>query len=124
MKKLLLILLCFPFIGFASFPINTNISSNKCDTIILKNGDEILVNIIEIRPSQIAYEKCNNEKKVLRTIYKEDVLMIKYSDGTNEIIKSSKADSTIFTFGSFVLLLLFMMIGVLIILWGRSKQSP
>jgi hypothetical protein len=117
MKKLLLILLCLPFIGFASFPINTNISSNKCDTIILKNGDEILVNIIEIRPSQIAYEKCNNEKKVLRTIYKEDVLMIKYSDGTNEIIKSSKADSTGFTFGGFLLrFFIGMMIGALIIL--------
>jgi hypothetical protein len=120
MKKLLLILLCLPFIGFASFPINTNISSNKCDTIILKNGDEILVNIIEIRPSQIAYEKCNNEKKVLRTIYKEDVLMIKYSDGTNEIIKSSKADSTISSYGGSLLsILLFMTIVALIILWLR-----
>ena len=90
MKKLLLILLCFPMIGAASFPINTNPSNNKCDILILQNGDEISVSIMEITPRLIKYKKCNNENGPLISISKKEVVMIKYSDGTNEIVNSSK----------------------------------
>ena len=46
MKKLLLILLCLPMIGLASFPINTFFE--ECDNIILKDGKEISAKVIEV----------------------------------------------------------------------------
>ena len=93
MKKLLLILLCLPIIGFASFPIDTKISKNKCDIIVLKSGDEISANIIEITPYTIKYKNCQQNKPII-SVSKKEVVMIKYSDGKNEIIKSPKVVHT------------------------------
>jgi len=61
MKKLLLILLCLPMIGLASFPINTFFE--ECD--------------------------CDNLEGPLFSINKSDVIMIRYSDGTKDIIKGN-----------------------------------
>ena len=48
MKKLLLILLCFPVIGLGQ--------DNKLDEIIFSNGDTIYCNIIEIGVNKITYK--------------------------------------------------------------------
>ena len=91
MKKLLLILLCLPMIGFASFPINT--FDEECDNLILRDGNEILVKIIEITPDLIKYKRCKKEDGPLISVSKEDVFMIKYNDGTKELIELSKDNS-------------------------------
>jgi len=91
MKKLLLILLCLPMIGFASFPINT--FDEECDNLILRDGNEILVKIIEIAPDLIKYKRCKKEDGPLISVSKEDVFMIKYNDGTKELIKLSKKEN-------------------------------
>jgi hypothetical protein len=94
MKKLLLILLCLPMIGFASFPINNQNelepSNNECDILFLQNGEEKLVKIIEITTKVIKYKNCNNQDGATISIKKKQVLMIKYKNGTNEIISLDK----------------------------------
>ena len=98
MKKhliLLITILCINNTVFASFPVVTNTSTivaNDCDIIILESGEEISVNVLEITPDLIKYKKCDREKGPLISISKEDVFMIKYNDGTKEIIKSSKKE--------------------------------
>ena len=78
-------------IGFASFPINT--FDEECDNLILRDGNEILVKIIEITPDLIKYKRCKKEDGPLISVSKEDVFMIKYNDGTKELIKLSKKEN-------------------------------
>jgi hypothetical protein len=96
MKKLLLVLLCLPMIGFASFPINTNNTiqsgNNECDIITLKNGEEKRVKVIEISTKLIKYKDCDNQEGPLISIRKKDVVMIKYINGKNEVISTSSPD--------------------------------
>ncbi len=48
MKKLLLILLCLPMIGFGQ--------DNKLDKIIFSNGDTIFVNVVEVGLDKVIYK--------------------------------------------------------------------
>ena len=79
----------------ASFPIvNGDITINEaCDIIILKSGDEIESKIIEIMPDLIKYKKCNNLDGPLISIYKDDILMIRYADGTKDLFNTSSSDN-------------------------------
>ncbi len=86
MKKLLLILLCLPMIGFASFPINTFFE--ECDNIILKDGKEISAKVIEITPDLIKYKKCSNLDGPTHSIYKSEVLILQYNDGSRELFNT------------------------------------
>jgi len=93
MKKLLLILLCLPLVVCASFPVlenKTTIYNDSCDNIILKNGEEISAKIIEITPDLIKYKKCGKLEGPLISIYKKEVLMLRYNDGSKDIISPSK----------------------------------
>jgi hypothetical protein len=74
-------------IGLASFPINTFVE--KCDNIILKDGKEISAKVLEVTPDLIKYKKCDNLDGPLFSINKSDVIMIRYSDGTKDIINGN-----------------------------------
>jgi len=87
MKKLLLILLCLPIVVCASFPITTFVE--KCDNIILKNGKEISAKVIEITLDYIKYKECTNQDGTTISIYKNEVLMLRYYDGSKEIFNKS-----------------------------------
>ena len=73
MKKLLLILLCLPMIGFGQ------------DNIILFDGEEIVAKIIEININDIKYKKISNLDGPLYTLDKNEVFMIKYANGEKEV---------------------------------------
>ena len=79
-------------IGFASFPTNTNDSvqspNSECDIIILKNGEERSVKIIEITPTLVKYQLCNSINGPIISITKKDVHMIKLKDGTVQEIST------------------------------------
>ena len=78
-------------IGFASFPVldkTTVLYNDSCDNIILKNGEEISAKIIEITPDLIKYKKCRNLDGPLISIYKNEVLMLRYNDGSKDIFSS------------------------------------
>ncbi|MFC2111211.1 hypothetical protein ACFLQ5_02030 [Bacteroidota bacterium] len=74
MKKLFLLVL----IGFIA-----NISAFSQDTIFLKNNSSIKAQVIEIGTSVIKYKKYDNrETSPVYNIYKSEVRVIKYEDGT------------------------------------------
>ena len=64
----------------------SKLDDNKCDEILLKNGDEISAKIVEITPSGIKYKRCDNLDGPLITIEKNKIFSITYSNGSKEII--------------------------------------
>ena len=60
----------------------------ECDVIILKSGVEISAKVLEISPTEIKYKKCENLEGPTYGILKGDVFMIKYSNGSKEIMAS------------------------------------
>jgi hypothetical protein len=80
MKKLLLILLCFPLIGFGQ--------DNVLDEIIFVNGDTIYGNVLEIGVKEVTYsyknEKTNNVVKI------STLAKILFSSGREQIFKGAE----------------------------------
>ena len=58
------------------------------DYIILKNGDEIKSKVLEISTSEIKYKKFENIDGPTIVILKSTVFMIKYKNGTKDIINT------------------------------------
>lgn len=77
MKKLLLLVLLSISVvaGYAQ------------DTIIKRNGDEIEVRVLEVRPETVLYKRFDNLEGPVIHILKSDVFMIKYQNGTKEVFK-------------------------------------
>ena len=65
-------------------------NSDTCDNIILKNGKEISAKVIEVGVKEIKYKKCPDNNDPLYSIKKSDVFMIKYPDGTKDIMPEEK----------------------------------
>lgn len=63
-------------------------NTDSCDNIILKNGDEINAIVIEVGISEIRYKKCDNKSGPTYAVFKSDVFLIKYSNGTKDIFTS------------------------------------
>ncbi len=61
-----------------------------CDTIALKNGEEINAKVLEISQTEIKYKKCTNIDGPTFIIPKSDATKIKFSNGTTEVINSEK----------------------------------
>ena len=76
MKKLLLILLFLPMIGFGQ------------DNIILKDGEEINAKIEEVGETNIKYRKSNNQDGPMYTKSKDEIFMIKYANGEKDIFSN------------------------------------
>ena len=102
MKKYLLllsisILTIGNFVAFASFPITSSqenvINQEECDNIILKDGEEISAKVYEVTPDLVKYKKCGKLDGPLFSIKKSGVMMIRYSDGTKDIIKDVSRDN-------------------------------
>jgi len=77
MKKLLLILLCLPMIGFGQ--------DNKLDKIIFSNGDTIFVNVVEVGLDKVIYKYQGEKTHHIET--NTDIAIIKYSSGRIETFK-------------------------------------
>lgn len=67
------------------FTINV-MATEVCDLIVLKNGDEIKGKVTDIGLQEIKYKKCDNLDGPSISILKSDVFMIKYPNGTKDII--------------------------------------
>jgi len=82
MKKIKCILFFILFTIFF-FDITTLLAQ---DVIIKKNGDEIKAKIIEVGTTEIKYKKFENlQTSPIYSIYKSDVFMIKYADGSKDV---------------------------------------
>ncbi len=74
MKNLFFTLSCFLFLNTFCF----------CqDILILKNGDEKNVKILEVSDTEVKYKK-SDSSSVIYSKKKENIFMIKYHDGTKE----------------------------------------
>ena len=69
-------------------------SAEDCDIIILKDGQELKVKVLEIGPNEIRYKMCGNLTGPTYSKNKSEVFMIKYPNGTKDVITSgSSGDS-------------------------------
>ena len=66
--------------------INSSFIDNTCDTIILKSGTQIEGKVTEITLTEIKYKKCINLDGPTISLAKADVYLIKYTNGTKDII--------------------------------------
>jgi len=72
MKKLLLILLCLPMIGFGQ------------DVLLFQDGNKKDVTILEITPIIVKYKKFNSSNKVIYTEDKNNLIGVIFEDGEFE----------------------------------------
>ena len=54
------------------------------DNITLKNGDEVKAKVIEINETEIKYKNFENQDGPTRIVYKSEVFLIKYQNGTSQ----------------------------------------
>lgn len=87
MKKIFqLIILIF----LASACKSQDITTKTQDLIILKDGNEINAQVMEINLSDIKYKKLDNPGGPSYSVQKSEVFMIKYKNGTKDIINKVK----------------------------------
>lgn len=67
---------------------------NECDEIILKNGDELRVKVIEIAETIIKYRRCDNLNGPIYSIPKADVFLIKYPNGTRDVFVDNEKSAS------------------------------
>ncbi|MDA9668987.1 hypothetical protein N9T62_00315, partial [bacterium] len=81
MKKILLILLCLPIIGFGQ------------DALLFQDGSKKDVTVLEITPTIVKYKKFNSSSKVIYTEDKKTLLGVVFEDGEFEKFESRRGGS-------------------------------
>jgi len=64
---------------------------NAQDIIIKENGEEIKAKVTEVGTNEIKYKKHGNESGPTYTISKSEVFLVKYANGTKEVIEQQVA---------------------------------
>lgn len=72
----------------------TTANEDTCDLIILKSGQEIRCKIYEVNVNDIKYKECNISNGPLFTKLKSELVMIKYSNGTNAIFNNEEVTTS------------------------------
>jgi hypothetical protein len=67
-------------------------NEDSCDNIILKDGNEISGKVTEIGLNEIRYKKCTNLNGPTVVLDKTKVLMIKYPNGTKDIVGTTTVE--------------------------------
>jgi hypothetical protein len=69
-----------------------NLDKDTCgDVLLLQNADEIAVKILEIDERNIKYKRCDNINGPTYSISKSRVALIKYANGTKEVVMPEPA---------------------------------
>ena len=63
------------------------------DTLIRRNGDELAVKVLEITPAEVKYRRTDNPDGPLISVWRTDVFMIRYANGTKEVLGAVPAVS-------------------------------
>ncbi len=74
--------------------IKSIITSEECDLIILKNGQEIKSKVLEVGTAEIKYKECSNLNGPTFSKNISEVFMIKYPNGTSTVISSDESKNT------------------------------
>jgi len=64
---------------------------DTCDLLVFKDGSEILAKVLEVAPADIKYKRCDNKEGPTYVTRKADLFMIKYTNGTKEVMKTEAA---------------------------------
>ena len=64
--------------------------SSKCDQIIMQDGDILYGKVQKIGIDEIEYKACNNLNGPVIVIPKEDVFIIRYSNGTKTVFEKKE----------------------------------
>ena len=72
---------------FAIITIFLTINANAQDKIVLKTGSNIEAKVLEINQTDVKYKKFNNLEGPTFTTHKNEIHMIIYENGENEIFK-------------------------------------
>jgi hypothetical protein len=67
---------------------NNQPAADSCDVLIYKNGREESAIILEISLSEVRYKRCDNREGPTYVTKKSDLFLIKYRNGTREVIRS------------------------------------
>jgi len=76
------------------FSILLSFSAFAQDIIIKKSGEEIKAKILEVAINEIKYKRYDFQDGPLYTLSKDDVLLIRYENGVNEVITRDPASTT------------------------------
>lgn len=82
MKRVFLIVVILCFSNYANAQVNSIIQ----DTVILKNGEEIICKIKEVNDRYIICNSTDTDSVSDRIIPKESISILKYSNGKSEVI--------------------------------------
>ncbi|WP_310393669.1 hypothetical protein [Hymenobacter sp.] len=55
------------------------------DLLTKRNGDELPVKVVEITPAEVKYRRTDNPDGPLISVWRTDVFMIRYANGTKEV---------------------------------------
>ena len=61
-----------------------------CDTIKLKNGEEIIAIVNEVNPGEIRYKKCDNKTGPTYAVKRSDISMIVYANSSKDYFGNEK----------------------------------
>ena len=64
-------------------------SARAQDLLTKRNGDEVLVKVVEITPAEVKYRRADNPDGPLISVYRADVFMIRYANGTKEMLNAA-----------------------------------
>ena len=81
MKNIIYAFLCLTFIATNSLLAQ--------DIITLKSGEEVKAKILEIGTSDVKYKKFENQTGPSYTMFKSDIFMIKYENGTKDVFANT-----------------------------------
>ncbi|MBI2279397.1 MAG: DUF308 domain-containing protein [Bacteroidetes bacterium] len=62
-------------------------NDDKCDEIVLRNGDILSVKVEEVGVNEIKYKKCTNLSGPTYSVLKDNVFLIKYANGDKDVFK-------------------------------------
>ncbi len=72
--------------NIASYQYKSQKLIEECDVIILTNGDEVSVKVLEVGISEVKYLKCDNLNGPSYVIAKQEIFMIKHSNGSKTVL--------------------------------------
>ncbi|MBO2010472.1 hypothetical protein [Hymenobacter negativus] len=61
------------------------------DMLTKRNGEEIAVKVIEITPAEVRYRRTDNPDGPLISVWKTDLFMVRYANGTKELFTTPTA---------------------------------
>jgi hypothetical protein len=65
---------------------------DSCDVIVFKDGAEVRSKVEEVGINEIKYKRCDSPNGPMYVAKKSDIFMIKYMNGTKEVIKSAEPE--------------------------------